>query len=1098
MASSPRRLGGLRANTAAAAAPNEGSRREVATAPGEVEAGNAAEAEAPLLPSGPSVQALGALGARLRAVPLWAAGALAAALAVGGAAACVAAAGQGGCAGQGCSPGRDLLMGLFPGGTTVTSTSTATTTTTSTMTTTVTSTRTTTTTVTLGADSLFCFALVMPAGDGRPAQWVMPSLSLKRDLLLPFLSRMGLIVSPTHLCWWQWHNAFPQKRFCIDRDGATTAIGWDKIARVTAAPGDDPAALHWGPSQLAKNDFTKVLRQRPALAVASPLSFLLSLWQLEILFRLNRWLLCLGGCFSFAFVLALHVRRFHGRATLRRHALLKMLEIEGSDAARFEAASERGDIFDGCPMQKSQTTLLSLMPSALAPPAPLSSAIFPRVSVAISSFVSVCAGRLNALIGNQRRLLFVMNAPKSWCGSRERRSEISCFVICRYIPAGGRCGRAAALLLTLVVAAEAADADHEAEYVYYDDMSDVDMKAFWLDGTLAPSSRADALPIRARPAGPTRTPPDPPDSDSSSWIRGWGLFGISWKDIGNRTLWIAEGMGGGTFRAVGSFRSAFSTREAGGWLSSDGGWALYMADQMGLYRVATLAHWVLKNMDPGLKTSLLLEDAVRHPMHVADVVKGPKIPSVYFLADVLRVQDHYLEGNLLRADRKIVQDLKLETKDAIAIYVAGLWKRCLQYTRQLLRGSKGCLAARSPEAQGLKSSMRCTYKPKKGSSTGSTAAPAEPDGPILNQQAEIEGVQEEGGQEGGDAAQAASGHTLEGETDAKQTDICADERAEKSGEDVKENNGMMIEMSQAAEAADEQAVDSHAVGGQWSDELQQEESQARDVQEIGNSDEDILSQQTLALAGALQDQEDGAEAARSAQDMERLAEAFDRESHGDPTALDTIRQRKCLRPQAEPAKPEVEQVKQEMAEAPPPAVSSVAQNLLQGGVADGGSGEVGQAKSGKKRESDSFGPDKDDMGMGAMVAQMMAKAMEDKDTGESDDLAEGSAKVDKGSAKVAKTRSSTFPGYTIPNDMPHRACPQSELPAGFGGSSYTLQQAKKGAQIKILLHRKAFWICKAANREPPKQRHVTWNKHGGIKQAWEKACHAAGHPQDPK
>eukprot|EP00959_Pyramimonas_sp_CCMP1952_P287608 6014847-Pyramimonas_sp.AAC.1 len=52
--------------------------------------------------------------------------------------------------------------------------------------------------------------------------------------------------------------------------------------------------------------------------------------------------------------------------------------------------------------------------------------------------------------------------------------------------------------------------------------------------------------------------------------------------------------------------------------------------------------------------------------------------------------------------------------------------------------------------------------------------------------------------------------------------------------------------------------------------------------------------------------------------------------------------------------------------------------------------------------------------------------------------------------------------------MPHRAYPQSELPAGLGGSSYTLQQEKNGAQIKILLHQKAFWIRKTANREPPK------------------------------
>eukprot|EP00959_Pyramimonas_sp_CCMP1952_P288030 6023410-Pyramimonas_sp.AAC.1 len=67
------------------------------------------------------------------------------------------------------------------------------------------------------------------------------------------------------------------------------------------------------------------------------------------------------------------------------------------------------------------------------------------------------------------------------------------------------------------------------------------MKAFWLDGTVVPSPREDALPIRAHPAGehtapaggagggpprerfapladpppqgPTHTPPDPADSD---------------------------------------------------------------------------------------------------------------------------------------------------------------------------------------------------------------------------------------------------------------------------------------------------------------------------------------------------------------------------------------------------------------------------------------------------------------------------------------------------------------------------------------------------------------------------------------------------------
>eukprot|EP00959_Pyramimonas_sp_CCMP1952_P217090 4540449-Pyramimonas_sp.AAC.1 len=55
-----------------------------------------------------------------------------------------------------------------------------------------------------------------------------------------------------------------------------------------------------------------------------------------------------------------------------------------------------------------------------------------------------------------------------------------------------------------------------------------------------------ARALRRRPAhqDPARAPPDPPDGGLSSWIRGWGLFGISWKDIGNRTHWFAEGMGG--------------------------------------------------------------------------------------------------------------------------------------------------------------------------------------------------------------------------------------------------------------------------------------------------------------------------------------------------------------------------------------------------------------------------------------------------------------------------------------------------------------------------------------------------------------------------
>ncbi len=146
-----------------------------------------------------------------------------------------------------------------------------------------------------------------------------------------------------------------------------------------------------------------------------------------------------------------------------------------------------------------------------------------------------------------------------------------------------------------------AELTHEqAEAAYYDDS--VDMREFWLDAPMDSPTYADAPPDevstlggRAAPAGsggggpprersappagpppqdPTHPSPDPPDGDPTSWIRGWGLFGISWKDIGNRTYWFAEGMGGGTFRAVGSSMSAFSTREAGSWLSSDGGWVL--------------------------------------------------------------------------------------------------------------------------------------------------------------------------------------------------------------------------------------------------------------------------------------------------------------------------------------------------------------------------------------------------------------------------------------------------------------------------------------------------------------------------------------------
>eukprot|EP00959_Pyramimonas_sp_CCMP1952_P361626 7573527-Pyramimonas_sp.AAC.1 len=40
-------------------------------------------------------------------------------------------------------------------------------------------------------------------------------------------------------------------------------------------------------------------------------------------------------------------------------------------------------------------------------------------------------------------------------------------------------------------------------------------------------------------------------------------------------------------------------------------------------KVATCAYWTLKNIGPGLKTSLLLEDATRHPIRIVDVLKGP-------------------------------------------------------------------------------------------------------------------------------------------------------------------------------------------------------------------------------------------------------------------------------------------------------------------------------------------------------------------------------------------------------------------------------------------------------------------------------------------
>ena len=58
---------------------------------------------------------------------------------------------------------------------------------------------------------------------------------------------------------------------------------------------------------------------------------------------------------------------------------------------------------------------------------------------------------------------------------------------------------------------------------------------------------------------------------------------MSWRTLGNTAYWFVEGMGGGVVRVVGNFRSAFSTREAGGWLSTDGGWVFYVIDQAGVY-----------------------------------------------------------------------------------------------------------------------------------------------------------------------------------------------------------------------------------------------------------------------------------------------------------------------------------------------------------------------------------------------------------------------------------------------------------------------------------------------------------------------------------
>ena len=43
-----------------------------------------------------------------------------------------------------------------------------------------------------------------------------------------------------------------------------------------------------------------------------------------------------------------------------------------------------------------------------------------------------------------------------------------------------------------------------------------------------------------------------------------------------------RGRGGGVFRALGEVQSAFSTRQASGWLASDGGWILYGVDRAGV------------------------------------------------------------------------------------------------------------------------------------------------------------------------------------------------------------------------------------------------------------------------------------------------------------------------------------------------------------------------------------------------------------------------------------------------------------------------------------------------------------------------------------
>ncbi|CAK0872906.1 unnamed protein product [Prorocentrum cordatum] len=719
-------------------------------------------------------------------------------------------------------------------------------------------------------------------------------------------------------------------------------------------------------------------------------------------------------------------------------------------------------------------------------------------------------------------------------------------------------------------------------------------------------------------------------------------------------------------------------------------------------KVAMCAYWILKNIDPGLKTSLLLEDATRHPIHIVDVLKGPvesdlianyhyikgaitampdKIPSVHFLADVLRVQDHHLQGDLLRLNRQIVKDLKLDTKDALAIYVAGLRKRCLQYSRSLLRGSKG------GPASDLKASMCYTYEPRTSSSTGSSGTPAgtgvvdihssdgdqaglgfsemegnpccDSDGAGHEESGEALKALEDGAQkpfggqdpgvdalrdgsrtplEGGDAA-PKSGMAWEALEDGSQLpfggqDLEGGHAAPKSGADMAVDDGVMVDGCQAAaeqepwpegslaaaeqepwpedslaaaeqewpedslaaaeqewpmgsqaEAEQEWPMGSQAEAGQdqllegdGKDEAMGSGGGRKDYDDLVEESPSIeaiddvsdLTEDTLNLAGQLQAQEDGDAAASSAKDMECVAELCGCE--GPPLDPVPDMRSRYLRPRAEPIRPVVEQVRGEMAAAPPPPVSSIEQNLLQSGKGKRGKGKgdssgTGEARSsgkGKHGKGKGDGSGKDEVHSSGKVKHGMGKGdgsgkdevhSSGKGKGKGDGSGKGevhsSGKVKRGKgkgdssgkdevhssgkgkgdswgkdeahssgkdevhssgkkragdsggselrAKVSKGQckgKQTKEGYAIPNNMPSRAYPQSELPKGLGGSSYTLAQHENGSQIKVLLHQKAFWICKTSNGEPPQQRHITWSKHGGIKASWDLACSNSGYPQD--